>query len=88
LKIDRLFIEGLPDDTDDVAITTAIIALARNLNLRVVAEGVESEAQFAHLREQGCTSAQGFLMSRPRPLKDVWAPTATGKWSGEVEAPD
>jgi diguanylate cyclase (GGDEF)-like protein/PAS domain S-box-containing protein len=87
LKIDRLFIEGLPDDTDDVAITTAIIALARNLNLRIVAEGVESEAQLAHLRAQGCTAAQGFLMSRPRPLKDVWAPAEPGEWSGAPKAP-
>jgi diguanylate cyclase (GGDEF)-like protein/PAS domain S-box-containing protein len=72
LKIDRSFIEGLPDDADDIAITTAIIALGRNLGLRVVAEGVESGAQLAHLRAQGCDTVQGFLMSRPQPVQDIW----------------
>jgi len=65
LKIDRSFVDGLPEDGNDSAIASAIIAMGRNLGLRLVAEGVETEAQLDYLRSQGCHEVQGFLFSRP-----------------------
>jgi len=67
LKIDRSFIQGIPHDADDVAITEAIIAIAHKLHLRVVAEGVEFPEQQAFLRAAGCDIVQGFLHARPLP---------------------
>ncbi len=65
LKIDRTFICDLPDDPQDLAITTAIIALGRGLKLNVVAEGVETEAQYQILRSLGCEAMQGYLFNQP-----------------------
>jgi diguanylate cyclase (GGDEF)-like protein len=67
LKIDRSFIQDIPFNEDDMAITTAILALAKSLSLDVVAEGVEHEEQAAFLIQQGCEIAQGFLYSKPIP---------------------
>ncbi|MDR3464798.1 MAG: EAL domain-containing protein [Xanthobacteraceae bacterium] len=61
LKIDRSFINGLPDDGADAKIIHAVIEMGRSLRLEVLAEGVETEAQLALLRQQGCDTAQGFL---------------------------
>jgi EAL domain-containing protein (putative c-di-GMP-specific phosphodiesterase class I) len=61
LKIDRSFIRGTPTDDSDVAIVRAVIQLARAMNLKVNAEGVESEPQRRFLREEGCDEMQGFL---------------------------
>ena len=56
-------------DPDAAAITTAIIALAKAMDLDVVAEGVENKAQAAFLRERGCQKVQGYLFGRPAPLE-------------------
>ncbi len=71
IKIDRSFVVGLTRDEDDDAIAAAIIAMARKLNLVVVAEGVETEAQAGFLRSQGCDELQGFLFHRPLPAARV-----------------
>ena len=65
LKIDRSFVRDLGQDEDNAAITAAIIGLARNLNLTVTAEGVETEEQARFLIEHGCAQAQGYLYHRP-----------------------
>lgn len=73
LKIDRSFVDGLPDDNDDVAITTAILDLARSLGLAVTAEGVETETQRRALLGLGCRRAQGYLFARPMPADELTA---------------
>ncbi|MBF0370258.1 MAG: EAL domain-containing protein [Magnetococcales bacterium] len=67
VKIDRSFVRELPDNPNASAITGAIIAMARSLDLKVVAEGVENLQQMAFLRSRGCQLAQGFLFSKPLP---------------------
>jgi EAL domain-containing protein (putative c-di-GMP-specific phosphodiesterase class I) len=67
VKIDKSFVLDLLRDPDDLALTSAIIAMAHSLGFSVVAEGVESEAQFELLRERGCDYAQGFWLGRPVP---------------------
>jgi EAL domain-containing protein (putative c-di-GMP-specific phosphodiesterase class I) len=65
LKIDRSFVNDIHDDMNDAAITTTIIGLAHSMQLRVVAEGVETEHQAEWLRQRGCDQAQGFLYAKP-----------------------
>jgi diguanylate cyclase (GGDEF)-like protein/PAS domain S-box-containing protein len=65
IKIDRSFIRPLPDDEGAALLVSALIAMAHQLRLRVVAEGVETEAQLALLRKAGCETIQGFLLARP-----------------------
>jgi diguanylate cyclase (GGDEF)-like protein len=65
LKIDRSLVLDVWSSAGAAAITTAVVAIGKSLNLRVVAEGVETEAQLAFLRKQGCHLIQGFLFSRP-----------------------
>ena len=67
LKIDRYFIHNVANDPQKSAITQALIQMAHNLNLDVVAEGVETEAELAFLRQHNCNYMQGFLFSRPLP---------------------
>ena len=67
LKIDRSFIREIAVHPDDAAITTAIIAMGHALGLRVIAEGVETEAHLSLLQKQGCDEIQGYLVGRPVP---------------------
>ncbi|MGO9339031.1 MAG: EAL domain-containing protein [Terracidiphilus sp.] len=65
LKIDRSFVQDVAENSDDAAITTAIIKMAKALNLEVLAEGVETEAQMSFLRAQQCFDVQGYYFSKP-----------------------
>jgi EAL domain-containing protein (putative c-di-GMP-specific phosphodiesterase class I) len=72
LKIDRSFVMNITTDSDDAAITTAIIAMAQSLKLRVIAEGVEAEEQRTFLRDLGCHEMQGYLFSQPLAANDFF----------------
>ncbi len=70
LKIDQSFVRDIATDQDSAAIVKAIISLGRNLNLTVLAEGIETEDQFQFLLANGCDEGQGYLMSKPVPNKN------------------
>jgi diguanylate cyclase len=67
LKIDRSFVRDLVTDLSDLAIVSAIIAMAKHLNIEVVAEGIEGWQQLEKLRQLGCGLAQGYLLAKPAP---------------------
>ncbi|MDH3454207.1 MAG: EAL domain-containing protein, partial [Desulfuromonadales bacterium] len=71
LKIDRTFVRDIELNSTDAAITSAIISMGNSLNLKVIAEGVETEGQFAMLKERRCDEMQGYLFSRPVPVEAV-----------------
>jgi diguanylate cyclase (GGDEF)-like protein/PAS domain S-box-containing protein len=71
LKIDRAFIAGMTASAEHMAIVSAIVNLAKALGIFVVAEGVETEEQAAHLQRLGCDEAQGYLFGRPMPAHEV-----------------
>ena len=73
LKIDKSFIRGLPDDPHDAAIARAIIALGRSMQLTIIAEGVENQAQERFLAAEGCEQIQGYIVSLPLPPDEVAA---------------
>ncbi len=68
LKIDQSFVRDMLTDVNDEVITTTILGLGKNLNLSVIAEGVETQAQLEHLRGLGCHKFQGYLFGRPQPI--------------------
>lgn len=71
LKIDRTFIKGVPDDPNDAAITRAVIAMANKLNIKVIAEGVETSEQYDFLRAEGCHYVQGYYLGRPAEAEHI-----------------
>lgn len=73
LKIDRAFVDGLADDSDDQEIVSAVIAMAHSLRLETVAEGIETSAQRAFLLQKGCRIGQGFLFAKPMPATECMA---------------
>ena len=89
LKIDKSFIADLVTNENDRAVTTAVISLGQKLNLRVIAEGVETEDQLAFLRENNCDEMQGYHFSRPVSADEienvVWG-GAVARWPSVVGA--
>ncbi len=71
VKVDRSFVMDIPESADDMAITSAVIAMAHRLNMEVVAEGVETQEQLNFLLEHDCEYAQGYLFAKPLPLASL-----------------
>jgi len=86
LKIDQSFVRGLPHDRYDLAISTAIIGMGKALNLRVIAEGVETAGQLQVLQSRECHEIQGYYVSRPLPAAD-FAAFAREQSSREIKVP-
>ncbi|MNY51109.1 Cyclic di-GMP phosphodiesterase Gmr [compost metagenome] len=86
LKIDRSFIRDVPESPKDIAIIKTIIALGRRLNLKVVAEGVETKGQFTFLILRKCNEGQGYFFSRPLPADEIveWLESYTLSSDSEV----
>ena len=73
MKVDKSFIDRLPDDQDSVAITRAILGLARSFGLAVTAEGIENARQLEFLQQEGCDEIQGYYFAKPMPLAEFMA---------------
>jgi diguanylate cyclase (GGDEF)-like protein len=86
LKVDRTFMENIAEGKDDDAIVNAIISLGHSLRMKVVAEGVETEAQLKFLRENGCDSLQGYFFATPMRAGDVesWLKERADRSGGDV----
>jgi EAL domain-containing protein (putative c-di-GMP-specific phosphodiesterase class I) len=85
LKIDQSFVRGLPHSPNDAAITTAIIAMARSLDLDVIAEGVETPQQREFLHQAQCERLQGYLFSPPVPPEKMEQLLRSGRILPRVE---
>src|SRR5690606_19539263 len=70
LKIDQTFVRDIAIDPNDAVITRTIIAMAQNMNLQVIAEGVETEVQKSFLEQNGCSMFQGYFFGRPMPVEE------------------
>ena len=88
LKIDRSFVRDLVTDSSDLAIVSAIIAIARHLHIEVIAEGIEAYQQVEILRRLGCSVGQGFLFARPMPADDNLEAAARRCGAGKEEEED
>jgi len=82
LKLDRSFVQDLPQSKEAGAIAAAVISLARGLGIAVVAEGVETAAQSTYLRDQGCHQLQGYYFSYPLPADDCAVVLRAGSLQG------
>jgi EAL domain-containing protein (putative c-di-GMP-specific phosphodiesterase class I) len=82
LKIDQSFVSGIDDRPEDTEIVRAVIAVAKSLRLRVVAEGIETERQATRLRAMGCDYGQGFFFARPLPPEHIPALLSNPRWRG------
>lgn len=71
LKVDASFVRDIPHDKNDMEITSAVIAMAHKLGLKVIAEGIETHEQLAFLRDNDCEMGQGYLLARPAPLDEI-----------------
>ena len=78
VKVDRSFVMDIPKSEDDMAITSAVIAMAHQLKMSVVAEGVETHAQRKFLENHDCEYAQGYLFGKPMPMEEIRAALARG----------
>jgi EAL domain-containing protein (putative c-di-GMP-specific phosphodiesterase class I) len=87
LKIDQSFVRDLTTDANDAAIATTVIAMAHSLNLKVIAEGVETDEQLAFLRERGCHEIQGYLISKPVPAAALKKLLAARKRARVLQTP-
>ncbi|MEY8263104.1 MAG: EAL domain-containing protein, partial [Bermanella sp.] len=73
LKVDRSFVMDIPEDRNDMAITAAVIAMAHKLQLKVVAEGIETQAQLDFLKDNRCEYGQGYFIAKPMPVEQLEA---------------
>ncbi|RBW42412.1 hypothetical protein DS885_15640, partial [Psychromonas sp. B3M02] len=81
LKIDKSFVDNIPGNSENVAIIKSIISLAKNLNLKVVAEGVETIEQLICLREYNCEMIQGYYFSKPITHPEIEQLVLKKSWS-------
>ena len=87
LKVDKSFVRDIDSDPDDAAIVRAIITLGHALGLKVVAEGVETQAHLEFLREHNCDELQGYYFSRPVPAGEIEAMLrAMAEYTGQPDA--
>ena len=86
LKIDRSFVRGVGERPEDTAIVQAVITVAKSLQLRVAAEGIETEEQAEQLRIMGCDYGQGFFFARPLPSAKVPALLSHPHWASRMSS--
>lgn len=84
MKIDKAFVDGIPDDQDDIAIMRASVGIAKALKLKIVVEGVETLMQWDAIKEMGCDELQGYVISKPVPSDEFIG--LLRKWNGSDSA--